>query len=416
MALEWTDRADSISTSLDPIDAFKAASDSISSGFGGLSRTAFNIADQALARARNRALMSENTDEFDQNMAYVLGATGGASNEALSNLARNVALDRATVDAADLLRAKRAVDEKQNAVNAAFANEDIEGLRRTNAELTSAVDSKGRPIRSDALDPKAVTALLNARQSRASAAEGMAASQFARQRQIDQLYVDDIASSLYMKAGNSMDLAALGTLEGMTAYINQVMLGLDEIQNPNITPAIKMAAANKAIQIAKYFASMGFYPLVINPSEVASYSVPLRNKSGWVIGEEMVNFNLGEQKRAYEAQKNKKEPVQLALANNILYRREFDPVPVTPRMASSYELKSSPIKLAKMYEANTKKLRAASEPTQEITPMMMEGSLPLVEYPNNTTLSPFVHSSPYAEALSRLSWPGQVIPITNDWY
>ena len=110
------------------------------------------------------------------------------------------------------------------------------------------------------------------------------------------------------------------------------------------------------------------------------------------------------------------EPVQLAPANNILYRREFDPVPVTPRMASSYELKSSPIKLAKMYEANTKKLRAASEPTQEITPMMMEGSLPLVEYPNNTTLSPFVHSSPYAEALSRLSWPGQVIPITNDWY
>ena len=110
------------------------------------------------------------------------------------------------------------------------------------------------------------------------------------------------------------------------------------------------------------------------------------------------------------------EPVQLAPANNILYRREFDPVPVTPRMAPSYEFKSPPIKLAKMYEANIKKLRAAPEPTQEVTPMMMEGSLPLVEYPNNTTLSPFVHSSPYAEALSRLSWPGQVIPITNDWY
>lgn len=95
------------------------------------------------------------------------------------------------------------------------------------------------------------------------------------------------------------------------------------------------------------------------------------------------------------------EPVQLAPADNILYKREFDPVPVTPRMAPSYELKSPPIKLAKMYEANIKKLRAAPEPTQEVTP-------------NNTTLSPFVHSSPYAEALSRLSWLGQVIPITND--
>lgn len=110
------------------------------------------------------------------------------------------------------------------------------------------------------------------------------------------------------------------------------------------------------------------------------------------------------------------EPVQLAPADNILYRREFNSVPITPRMAPSYELKSPPIELAKMYEANTKKLRTAPEPTQEVTPMMMEGSLPLVEYPNNSTLSPFAHSSPYAEALSRLSWPGQAISITNDWY
>ena len=304
--IKWTGSPDSISSSLDPVAAFKAASDSISSGFGGLSRTAFNIADQALARARARALTSENTDEFDQNMAYVLGATGGASNEALSNLARNVALDRATVDAAHLLASKRAVDDKVNAVKLAAANEDVEGLRKNNAALMSSVDSKGRPIRTDALPPEAVTAILNARTNRAAAAEGMAASQFARQRQIDQLYEDDIAASLYMQAGNSMDLAALGTTEGMTAFINQVMLGLDEIQNPNITPAIKMAAANKVIQIAKYFADMGYYPLVNGSTEMASYSIPIRNNPGWVISEEMVNIPLGEQRRAYEAQKNKK--------------------------------------------------------------------------------------------------------------
>ena len=306
MALEWTDRADSISSSLDPIEAFKVASDSISSGLGGLSRTAFNIADQALARARARALTSENTDEFDQNMAYVLGATGGASNEALGNLARNVALDRATVDAADLLRAKRAVDEKQNAVNLAAANEDVEGLRRTNAALMGSVDSKGRAIRSDALDPKAVTAILNARQNRASAAEGMAASQFARQRQIDQLYVDDIASSFYMDAGNSTDLAALGTSDGMNAFINQVIFSLDRIQNPNITPAIKMAAANKIIQMAQHFAGMGYYPLVNGSPEIASYNVYTRNGSGIVNNIERVNAPLGDYTRAYEAQKNKK--------------------------------------------------------------------------------------------------------------
>ena len=303
--LKWTSSPDSISSSLDPIDAFKTASDSISSGLGGLSRTAFNIADQALARARARALTSENTDEFDQNMAYVLGATGGASNEALNNLARNVALDRATVDAAHLLASKRAVDEKQNAVKLAAANEDIEGLRKANALLMSSVDSKGRPIRSDALSPEAVTALLNARTNRASAAEGMAASRFARQRQIDQLYVDDLAASLYMNAGNSMDLAALSTTEGMNAYINQVMFALDQIQNPNITPAIKMAAANKIIQMAQYFAGMGYYPLVNGSPEIASYNVYTRNGSGIVNNIERVNAPLGDHVRAIEAQRNK---------------------------------------------------------------------------------------------------------------
>lgn len=305
MALEWTDRADSISSSLDPVAAFKTASDSISAGLGGLSRTAFNIADQALARARARALTSENTDEFDQNMAYVLGATGGASNEALNNLARNVALDRATVDAADLLRAKRAVDEKQNAVKLAAANEDIEGLRKANALLMSSVDSKGRPIRSDALSPEAVTALLNARTSRASAAEGMAASRFARQRQIDQLYVDDLAASLYMNAGNSMDLAALSTTEGMNAYINQVMFGLDQIQNPNITSAIKMAALNRAIQIAQQYAGLGYYPLLNGSPETASYNVNIRDSLGRVISTERVNTPFGAFTRAIEAQRNK---------------------------------------------------------------------------------------------------------------
>lgn len=305
MALEWTDRADSISSSLDPVAAFKIASDSISSGLGGLSRTAFNIADQALARARARALTSENTDEFDQNMAYVLGATGGASNEALSNLARNVALDRATVDAADLLRAKRAVDEKQNAVKLAAANEDIEGLRKANALLMSSVDSRGRPIRSDALSPEAVTALLNARTSRASAAEGMAASRFNRQRQIDQLYVDDLAASLYMNAGNSMDLAALNTAEGMNAYINQVMFGLDQIQNPNITSAIKMAALNRAIQIAQQYAGLGYYPLLNGSPETASYNVNIRDSLGRVISTERVNTPFGDLTRAIEAQRNK---------------------------------------------------------------------------------------------------------------
>lgn len=305
MALEWTDRADSISSSLDPIAAFKIASDSISAGLGGLSRTAFNIADQALARARARALTSENTDEFDQNMAYVLGATGGASNEALSNLARNVALDRATVDAAHLLASKRAVDEKQNAVKLAAANEDIEGLRKANALLMSSVDSKGRPIRNDALSPEAVTALLNARTSRASAAEGIAASRFARQRQIDQLYVDDLAASLYMNAGNSMDLAALSTAEGMNAYINQVMLGLDEIQNPNITSAIKMAALNRAIQIAQQYAGLGYYPLLNGSPEIASYNANIRDSLGRVISTERVNIPLGAFTRAIEAQRNK---------------------------------------------------------------------------------------------------------------
>lgn len=303
--IKWTGSPDSISSSLDPIDAFKAASDSISAGFGGLSRTAFNITDQAVARARNRALMSENTDEFDQNMAYVLGATGGASNEALSNLARNVALDRATVDAAHLLASKRAVDEKQNAVNLAVSNEDAEGLRRANAALMSSVDSNGRAIRSDALDPKAVTAILNARSNRANAAESRAASRFARQRQIDQLYIDDIASSGYLNAGNRMDLAAITTPEGMNAYINQVMLYVDNIQNPNVTPAIKRAAVERAIQIAQYYAGLNYYPLLNGTGDIVQIPVPIRDSYNNIVGTEQVSVPFGEFERRVEAQRNK---------------------------------------------------------------------------------------------------------------
>lgn len=162
------------------------------------------------------------------------------------------------------------------------------------------------------------------------------------------------------------------------------------------------------------------------------------------------------------------EPVQLAPADNILYRnrpteqQEFHrPVPITPSTISPKELMTSgqnmslahvrslPTELALTYQTNMNALRAAPEPTQEVTPygitvhnpnweaypyisaksqpkaksaqadvspMMTEGSLPLVNYSNNATISPFAHSSSYAEALSRLSWPGQVIPITNDWY
>lgn len=305
MALEWTDRADSISSSLDPVAAFKIASDSISAGFGGLSRTAFNIADQALARARARALTSENTDEFDQNMAYVLGATGGASNEALSNLARNVALDRATVDAAHLLASKRAVDEKQNAVKLAAANEDIEGLRKANALLMSSVDSRGRPIRNDALSPEAVTAILNARSNRANAAESRAASRFARQRQIDQLYIDDIASSGYLNAGNRMDLAAITTPEGMNAYINQVMLFVDNIQNPNVTPAIKRAAVERAVQIAQYYAGLNYYPLLNGTGDTVQIPVPIRDSYNNIVGTEQVSVPFGDFERRVEAQRNK---------------------------------------------------------------------------------------------------------------
>lgn len=305
--LEWTDRADSVSSSLDPVAAFKAASDNISSGFGGLSRTAFNIADQALARARARALASENTDEFDQNMAYVLGATGGASNEALSNLARNLALDRATVDAAHLLASKRAVDEKQNAVRLAAANEDVEGLRRNNAALMSSVDSKGRPIRTDALDPREVTAILNARTNRESTAEGIAASRFARQRQIDQLYADDLAASVYAYLGKKMDLAAISTPLGMNAFINDAMYALDQNQNPNITPTIKMAALNRLIQLAQHYANMGYYHLLNDPSEIGSYPSNIIDRdSGRVVSTTPISVDFGSYHRAIEAQKNKK--------------------------------------------------------------------------------------------------------------
>lgn len=222
--LKWTSSPDSISSSLDPIDAFKAASDSISAGFGGLSRTAFNIADQALARARARALTSENTDEFDQNMAYVLGATGGASNEALSNLARNVALDRATVDAAHLLASKRAVDEKQNAVKLAAANGNVAELRAANRLLANARDAKGRAIRSDASTLESVDPLLTASMNRAQIAEAVKGQRFRNAELLSQKKIRDVIG-YYMTDPDTQSLIAganLLTPEGQSKLISLI--------------------------------------------------------------------------------------------------------------------------------------------------------------------------------------------------
>lgn len=222
--LKWTSSPDSISSSLDPIDAFKAASDSISAGFGGLSRTAFNIADQALARARARALTSETTDEFDQNMAYVLGATGGASNEALSNLARNVALDRATVDAAHLLASKRAVDEKQNAVKLAAANGNVAELRAANRLLANARDAKGRAIRSDASTLESVDPLLTASMNRAQIAEAVKGQRFRNAELLSQKKIRDVIG-YYMTDPDTQSLIAganLLTPEGQSKLISLI--------------------------------------------------------------------------------------------------------------------------------------------------------------------------------------------------
>lgn len=267
MALEWTDRADSISSSLDPVAAFKTASDSISSGLGGLSRTAFNIADQALARARARALTSENTDEFDQNMAYVLGATGGASNEALSNLARNVALDRATVDAAHLLASKRAVDEKQNAVKLAAANGDVAALRSANRLLASATDAKGRAIRSDASDLKSIDPLLTASMNRAQTAEALKGERLRNTDLLSQRRIRDVIG-YYMTDPQMQSLIAgphLLTPEGQSKLAALIEGQLASVPESNLSYYEKAIIREAVIkgQIAK--AQAGQYP--IRPSE-----------------------------------------------------------------------------------------------------------------------------------------------------
>lgn len=155
------------------------------------------------------------------------------------------------------------------------------------------------------------------------------------------------------------------------------------------------------------------------------------------------------------------EPVQLAPRDNILYRDRpvnqqaiSSPVAISPRTTSPSTIlalaqnmssgspEDTPKELASMYRSSkailpevtpygitvsnpnweaypytsAKPQSKAKNVQADVPPMMMEGSLPLVDYFNNTTISPFVQSFPYAEALSRLSWPGQVIPITNDWY
>lgn len=279
--IKWTGSPDSISSSLDPIDAFKAASDSISAGFGGLSRTAFNIADQALARARNRALMSENTDEFDQNMAYVLGATGGASNEALSNLARNVALDRATVDAADLLRAKRAVDEKQNAVKLAAANGNVAELRTANRLLANARDAKGRAIRSDASTLESVDPLLTASMNRAQIAEALKGQRLRNIDLLSQRRIRDVVG-YYMTDPQMQALIAgphLLTPEGqskLAAYIEGQLASVPENELSYYEKAVIREAVIKGF-IAK--AQAGQHPVSTSEELFSVLKTPIYDQN-----------------------------------------------------------------------------------------------------------------------------------------
>lgn len=295
MALEWTDRADSISSSLDPIDAFKAASDSISSGFGGLSRTAFNIADQALARARNRALTSETTDEFDQNMAYVLGATGGASNEALNNLARNLVLDRATVDAAHLLASKRAVDEEQNAVNAAFANGDATALRNSNTRLANARDAKGRAIRSDAFDLKSIDPLLTASMNRAQIAEALKGQRLRNTDLLSQRRIRDVIG-YYMTDPQMQSLIAgphLLTPEGqskLAAYIEGQLASVPESDLSYFEKSVIREAVIKGF-IAK--AQAGQHPVRTSEEPFSILKTPIydRNTLEFIGSNEHISDN-----------------------------------------------------------------------------------------------------------------------------
>lgn len=294
MALEWTDRADSISSSLDPIDAFKAASDSISSGFGGLSRTAFNIADQALARARARALTSETTDEFDQNMTYVLGATGGASNEALSNLARNVALDRATVDAADLLRAKRAVDERQNAVNLAAANGNVAELRSANKLLANATDARGRAIRSDAFDLKNVDPILNAASNRAQIAEALRGQRLRNADLLSQKRIRDVIG-YYMTDPKMQSMLAgvnLLTPEGQSKLIASLQGQLASVPADVLSYYEKSLILNEVVKGLTANAQAGSNPITVLETPEGNVLVPTYTRDGNFVGSTSHAFNM----------------------------------------------------------------------------------------------------------------------------
>ena len=181
----------------------------------------------------------------------------------------------AQLNAENLLLNQMAVSEKQNRANLAAANGNIPEARLANEALMSSMGIDGNPVRSDAVTPVNVDALLTSATNRAATAAGTALNR----AQLNDMQMKR-ASSDFITAGANwmlphMSATTLNTPEGRQALFDLAETYVKQAGPQDyITPDTTMQIVQLALQRYGSLNSLGIDPgLSMTPTNTASYRV-----------------------------------------------------------------------------------------------------------------------------------------------
>lgn len=269
-----------------PLDSFSGLPDtSLKALTGGALFTGGGLQTIADAIERNKTakayrLLAEGYDptnlrSVDESIGRVL-QTYSLSPETINKINTTYrAQQNAQLNAENLLLNQMAVSEKQNRANLAAANGNIAEARLANKALMSSKGIDGNPIRSDAVTPVNVDALLTADTNRAATASGTAL----RRAQLNDMQRER-ASSDFVSAGSSwmlphMSSITLNTPEGRQALFDLAETYVEQAGPQDyITPDTVTQIVQAALQKYGSLNSLGIDPgLSMAPTNTASYRI-----------------------------------------------------------------------------------------------------------------------------------------------
>lgn len=270
-----------------PLDSFSGLPDTALKALtGGTLLTGGGLQTIADAISRNKTanayrLLAEGYDprdieSVDRSIGQVLQTYPSLDPETIKEINTVYrAQQNAQLNAENLLLNQMAVSGKQNRANLAAANGNIPEARLANEALMSSIGIDGNPVRSDAVTPVNVDALLTSATNRAATA----ASAALNRAQLNDMQMKR-ASSDFITAGANwmlphMSATTLNTPEGRQALFDLAETYVKQAGPQDyITPDTTMQIVQLALQRYGSLNSLGIDPgLSMTPTNTASYRV-----------------------------------------------------------------------------------------------------------------------------------------------